>query len=96
MSRNPLKYATVHRTAMKIYTDRRPNPLASYIKQDGYDQTKKVNCGSANRSHNHNIISLLAADEFNVILKITKDDVNVIIYTHTRQMQQIQHKQLAV
>ena len=35
--------------------------------QVGYDQTKKINRGGANCSQTHNIIPLLAPDDFNVI-----------------------------
>ena len=37
--------------------------------QVGYDQTKKIYHGCANCSQTHNIISLLAPDEFNVIIR---------------------------
>ena len=46
--------------------------------QVGYDHTKKINCGSANCSLLVEYHSLLAPDEFNVILRTTTDEFNVI------------------
>ena len=45
---------------------------------DLYDHTKKINCGSANCSLLTVYHSLLAPDEFNVILRTTTDEINVI------------------
>ena len=51
--------------------------------QVGYDHTKKINCGSANCSSLTEYHSLLAPDEFNVILRKTTDEFNVILRTTT-------------
>ena len=45
--------------------------------QVGYNQTKKINRGSANRSQTHNIMSSLAPDVFNVIIRTSTDEINV-------------------
>ena len=46
--------------------------------QVGYCQTKKINRGGANCSHTHNIILVLAPNEFNIIIRTTTDEFNVI------------------
>ena len=43
--------------------------------QVGYDQTEKINRGSANCSQTHNIIPLLVPDKFNVIIRTTTDEL---------------------
>ena len=67
----------------KLYKIQPTGPARRLATQQvGYDQHRKSTAAALNSSHTHNIIPLLAPDEFNVILRTTTDEFNVIPRTY--------------